>query len=451
MVAVDGPRLAGAARAAASVSRSTRSALCQVELGQVGVGPAALGQLGQQRAGTRPRPPARPGARRRRRSRRRGRRGRPRPPPGRARRGPPRRPPRTAGAGCRAARPARPRSCSGLSVGSSSAARSLTAISSSIQTRALLGEETRHERHHHHAVRVPHPSQHVVGNVARVVAQGARARVGEERGRGRRVQRGVHRASARRATGRPSRRAGCTRAPPRARTAARPPTPGSSVALSAHGVFRKWVRVRYRTPSACSIRSVPSEQSMLCPPSAPSSDGDAALAPVRSTSSAAVGQAEVGRGSARRCGAPGRSARGWPRTASSPASVPARTPTRTGRRRRRRAAGDVGVQRRRRTGRRRGRARRGRSRSAGAVAHGRSLWPSTTGEWDSSASRRAWIAGVMRRTLPTDPGTRRAGRSRGPPLRSMVELDSEVHVPAAAGHRPGPCPSPACPPPRPRW
>ncbi len=41
-----------------------------------------------------------------------------------------------------------------------------------------------------------------------------------------------------------------------------PPTPGSSVAESAHGVLSLWVSVRYLTPRSKSIRSVPSEQSM---------------------------------------------------------------------------------------------------------------------------------------------------------------------------------------------
>ena len=64
----------------------------------------------------------------------------------------------------------------------------------------------------------------------------------------------------------------------------RPPAAGSSVAESAHGTFRLWVRVMYRTPSAYSARSTPSEQSIECPPSAPSSEAirPAAIAPATS-------------------------------------------------------------------------------------------------------------------------------------------------------------------------
>ena len=48
-----------------------------------------------------------------------------------------------------------------------------------------------------------------------------------------------------------------------------PPARGTSVAESAQGTLSLWVSVRYRTPSACSMRSVPSEEPMEWPPSAP--------------------------------------------------------------------------------------------------------------------------------------------------------------------------------------
>ena len=57
----------------------------------------------------------------------------------------------------------------------------------------LLVEEAGDERHHHHSAGIAHPGQHVVGHVARVVAQRPRRGVREERRRDRHVQRRVHR------------------------------------------------------------------------------------------------------------------------------------------------------------------------------------------------------------------------------------------------------------------
>ncbi len=71
----------------------------------------------------------------------------------------------------------------------------------------------------------------------------------------------------------------------------RPWSTGSSVAESAHGTLSLWVRVMYRTPSACSMRSVPSEESMLWPPSAPSRLAIRPLAQAASTSARVVASA----------------------------------------------------------------------------------------------------------------------------------------------------------------
>ena len=49
-----------------------------------------------------------------------------------------------------------------------------------VQLGALRREERRHERHHHHAVAARHGLEHVVGDVPRDVAEGARRRVRED-------------------------------------------------------------------------------------------------------------------------------------------------------------------------------------------------------------------------------------------------------------------------------
>ena len=65
-----------------------------------------------------------------------------------------------------------------------------------------------------------------------------------------------------------------------------PPTTASSVAESAHGTFSLWVSVMYRTPSACSVRSTASEESIEWPPSAPISEAIRPWDSARSTSPA---------------------------------------------------------------------------------------------------------------------------------------------------------------------
>ena len=65
-----------------------------------------------------------------------------------------------------------------------------------------------------------------------------------------------------------------------------PPACGSSVAASAQPMLALWVSVRYRTPSAYSIRSTPSDPAIAWPPSAPSSEATRPEAKTRSTSSA---------------------------------------------------------------------------------------------------------------------------------------------------------------------
>ena len=81
-----------------------------------------------------------------------------------------------------------------------------------------------------------------------------------------------------------------------------PPSTGSSVAESAQGTFSLWVSVMYRTPRACIIRSVPSEELIECPPSMPLSE---AIRPARiaaSTSSAVRHRARSsGNASTSRC------------------------------------------------------------------------------------------------------------------------------------------------------
>ncbi|GAA0436595.1 hypothetical protein Aca07nite_17250 [Actinoplanes capillaceus] len=62
----------------------------------------------------------------------------------------------------------------------------------------------------------------------------------------------------------------------------RPPSRGTSVALSAQATFWLWVRVRYRTPSRASMRRTASESQMLWPPSAPISP---AMRPARKAAS----------------------------------------------------------------------------------------------------------------------------------------------------------------------
>ena len=66
----------------------------------------------------------------------------------------------------------------------------------------------------------------------------------------------------------------------------RPPAAFWSVAESAQPTLALWVRVMYRTPSAYSMRSTPSDPAMAWPPSAPSSDATRPEAKTRSTSAA---------------------------------------------------------------------------------------------------------------------------------------------------------------------
>ena len=65
-----------------------------------------------------------------------------------------------------------------------------------------------------------------------------------------------------------------------------PPAFGSSVAESAQPTLALWVRVRYRTPSAYSARSTPSDPAIAWPPSAPSNEATRPEAKTCSTSSA---------------------------------------------------------------------------------------------------------------------------------------------------------------------
>ncbi len=70
-----------------------------------------------------------------------------------------------------------------------------------------------------------------------------------------------------------------------------PPTPGSSVAESAHAMLSLCVRVMYRTPSVCSARSVARELLIECPPSAPINDAIRPAPRAASISSAVVARA----------------------------------------------------------------------------------------------------------------------------------------------------------------
>ena len=72
-----------------------------------------------------------------------------------------------------------------------------------------------------------------------------------------------------------------------------PPTAGTSVAASAHGTFWLCVSVMYATPSRRSTRRTPSEQSMLCPPSAPISAAIRPPAIARRTSEAVRAASKV--------------------------------------------------------------------------------------------------------------------------------------------------------------
>ena len=66
------------------------------------------------------------------------------------------------------------------------------------------------------------------------------------------------------------------------------------MAESAQPTLALWVRVMYRTPSAYSMRSTPSDPAMAWPPSAPSSDATRPEAKTRSTSVAVSASSRAG-------------------------------------------------------------------------------------------------------------------------------------------------------------
>ena len=191
-----------------------------------------------------------------------------------------------------------------------------------------------------------------------------------------------------------------------------PPTPGSSVAESAHAMLSLWVRVMYRTPSAYRARSVASELLMEWPPSAPIRDAIrpsaraafhiAAAVSARTQFRRVAGDQLVHEIDLLQCRADRLVARSDPHARKQTRTVPLP--------RLREAGVDrcAGVHADRRPHRSASRSYRG---NRSRIAQGKSLWPSTTG--NSRNSSRASSREVMPSNL--SPWWSSAPERRGPP------------------------------------